>query len=188
MQNLKNKEDTFRFQKSLDRLLAVDTLCSKAYQVHGGFNILKKHFDSAKYDFKRAFLLDTFSVYSSYYLATIYNLEGKNDSAFYFLNKAIKLKLVDYGDFFTQEVDIPYDELIFFRGVIFFEEGLFQKAKRDFLGAISNGHESGEAFAYLASLYSNENKLDSACFYYRKAMSLNCLNQVDSILSIKCKY
>ena len=148
----------------------------------------KRQFNSAKRDFARAFYIDTSSVYSSYSLATLYNLEEKNDSAFYFINKAIRLKSIDYHGIFAKELDIPYDELVFFRGVIFCEAGLLQKAKKDFWGSISQGHNSGEAFAYLAVVYSNENKLDSACYYYKKAMALGYESQLDSALLMRCKY
>lgn len=191
-ESLKNKNDTVSFLNNIDHLIEQSPRCLKAYQVRGFFRMLKGDMFSAKKDFLKTISLQDTSVYSSYCLSALYNIEGKNDSSFYFIEKAIKLKsrgkyVINSNNYFNQNFDISYDKIIFQRAIIYYETGLLELARKDFLNAIYHQYEKGEAYAYISAVYSGLNNIDSACFYQGLAKQYSYDSLIDSTIIGKCE-
>ena len=188
---LGNWQDTVAFIDNLGKLIDRDPRCEKALQTRGYFYLIEDSINQAMFDFRKALQINRNNIYTLYGLASIYNLNSRNDSAYYFINTAIKEKsrlgyAVDQNDFFSRKFDIPLNELIFFRGLILYEAGVFENSKKDFLKSIALEHEGGEASAYLASIYLKEDNIDSACFYNLRAKRLQFRSVIDSAVEIKC--
>lgn len=191
-ENLKSKKDTASFLNDIDYLIEQSPRCLKAYQVRGFFRMLKGDMFSAKKDFLKTISLQDTSVYSNYCLSALYNIEGKNDSSFYFIEKARKLKsrgkyVINSNNYFSQDFDISYDEIIFQRAIIYYETGSLNLARQDFLKAIFHHHEKGEAYAYISAVYSKLNNIDSACFYQGLAKQYSYDSLIDSTIIGKCE-
>jgi tetratricopeptide (TPR) repeat protein len=87
--------------------------------------------------FKRAFQLDSNSLYSAYCLADLYRIKEHYDSALIFIDRAIEIKenikhSIDFNNDFTVDLDVKKSELYFLRGMIRYELKQFQIAKNDF--------------------------------------------------------
>ena len=191
VEDLNTEKDTMTFLEDLNELIETKSRCLKAYQVRGFFKMLKGNFPSAKKDFLLSIQGDS-SVYSYYCLSLLYNWEAKNDSALYFIEKAMRMKVsgkyvINYNNYFQQTFDVGYGKLVFQRGIINYEVGKLRAAKGDFLKSIYHQYEKGEAYAYVAGVYYRLYNMDSACFYQALAKANSYDNLVEPNISEKCK-
>ena len=163
--------DTLVFVHQIDDLIISYKNCERAYQL--GFRPYLNLGDTAKAKryLLKALNINDLSIYTLYGLSGFYSIESKNDSALKYINIALSIKLdsngvyYDQSDFWGPSFDIEYHELIFLRGIIYFETSNYKKANRDFFEAVNNGHEKKEAYEYLANSYLFFGKKDSANYY-----------------------
>lgn len=190
--NLKTEKDKINFEDQINMLLNEDSKCVKAYQIRGDLRLGKNDYKGSKDDFMKAYLLSSSNVYSLYSLATLFNLEGNNDSALFYISNAIKSKsadgyFIDTNDHFSRKFDIPFNELLFFRAIVLYESGRFNLSKNDIFASLKYGHEKQEAYKYLIKINMNLEFKDSACYYSNKALKEGIHLQMDSTLNAICK-
>lgn len=188
---LKTKSDTFRLINKLDLLIESSPKCAKAFQVRGYLKISSKDFTGAKNDFIGALVYDEESVYSLYCLSSIYNLQTINDSALYYINRAINIKIkgnyvINVNNDFSQKFDVKFDKLVFLRGTINYEVGKVISAKRDFIEATRLGYDLGEAYGYLSEVYFKLNNIDSSCYYHIEANRRSYYEIADTSIKFNC--
>ena len=96
-------------------------------------------------------------------IARIYNAKQKNDSALYYYQKAY---------FWTERLGlVPQKEQISYElGCFFYDINIPQKAKELLLGITRYSSSTSNALLYLGHIFQNENKLDSARFFWTKAL------------------
>ncbi|MEI9912789.1 MAG: hypothetical protein WDO71_25970 [Bacteroidota bacterium] len=150
-----------------------------------------KRFSLAKPDFIKALQINDSSVYSLYCLSSLYNFDNINDSALILINKAMSVKYKDgyardYNNYFSQRFDIKYNELIFFRGIIYYDLRLLDYARNDFIHLVADNYEVGEGCAYLSAIYQKKNVIDSACYYQYEAQRYGYRDVVDSVPALSC--
>lgn len=173
--SLKFKDDTTTFIKKLDELLLEQPTCIKAIQLRGTLLFEYENYIEAKNDFWRAIKIDSLNAYSLFHLGMLYNFQGRNDSSLVFLNMAKKLKerkgyIIDINNDFSQELDVKYNDINHFRGIVLFELDEYTRAKSDFLFCLQNNYHGYDTFAYLSVIYLKEKMIDSACFFYKQAI------------------
>lgn len=192
LQNLRYKEDTILLLNNLNKVLETDSFCLKALQLRGFLYMASGQYASAKRDFARAYLRDTVSSFSSYYLGMVYNFEGKNNDALFFLNKAKTAKdgegyVISKNRRLSYDVDVEYEEIIHYIGIVFFELEMYSEAKREFRFCIEKKYFGYDTFGYLAAIYNEEDKKDSACYFHAKAMKGGRSYCFDSTLYQVCR-
>ena len=173
LNNLNTKSDTLLFIAKLNKVTEMEPSCMRAYHLMGFLEIGLGNFKKAKSVFKQSLQYDSKSIYSLYYTAYLYNIEGDNLKAFSYIDLAMKSKFIDgapidYDNFFNKNFDIAFSELLFLRGVILFDLSNFEKAKKDFLLVEKRGYNLNETYAYIANTYFSLNQKDSACYFYEK--------------------
>jgi tetratricopeptide (TPR) repeat protein len=189
--NLKTKDDTLQLVYNLGRVTYSEPNCLKAVQLKGFFNIALEKYSDAKADFLKAFSKDTLNPFSNFYLGMLFNFEGKNDRALFFVERAKKYKesggfVLNKNNDFSQNLDVNYLQINHFLGVVIFELRNFTPAKQCFSFCIENDYFGYDTFGYLAAIYTDEKNLDSACYFYKKAMVGGINNFMDSRLTFKC--
>ena len=189
--DIKTLRDTLDFVETLTDLLMKDPYCEKAYQIRGTMTMGNKKYSLAKSDFLSALKINDSSVYSLYFLSILYNLDNVNDSALRMVNKAIALKfdgkyVMEHNNLFSEKFDIPFNELVIWRGILLYELGLYDLAKNDFINSVGDNYELGESFAYLSAIYQIKNNLDSACYYQQAAFRNKFSEKIDSLPDLAC--
>lgn len=187
-----SKEDSARFIKNLDQLLIKTPNCIKALQMRGNFQMAGEKYQFAKKDFLKAMKIDSSSIYTLFHLSVLYNFENRNNIALALISRAIRLKnsdgyVLELNNNFFGELDVKYQELIHFRGIILYEEGSLSEAKNDFINCINNNYQFEDTYGYLASIYLAEGKVDSACFFHKESILYNYNSILDTSLITKCK-
>lgn len=189
---IKNHEDTLRFLKKLDDIIERQPRCIKALQLRGGIYYQQQKFLMSKENFLKAYKIDSSEVYTAFHLGVLYNFEGTNDSSLYFLNIAKKIKehrdyIIDLNNDFSETLDVAYNDINHFRGIVYFELQDYTKSKNDFLFCLQNGYYGYDTFGYLSSIYLREKNTDSACYYYKKALHGGVNNILDKSLITDCQ-
>lgn len=190
---LKTKEDSILLMNKVEKTIIKNGRCSFAYHVRGWLRIQKADFIGAKLDFLTLLGFGDSSVYSLFNLSRLYNLESSNDSALYYIKKAIdKKRIGNYAldrNFYTQdEFDIHYNSLIMHKAIVEAEIGMFKSAKRDFIYIYNqNIDESGEASSFLSTIYFYDKKYDSACFFLDQSYKRGYFEILDSAVLKRCK-
>lgn len=191
--SLKTKEDSILLINKVEKTINKNGRCNFAYHVRGWLRIQKGDFIGAKLDFLSLLGFGDSSVYSLFNLSQLYNLESINDSALYYIKKAIDEKRIgNYAldrNFYTQdEFDIHYNSLIMHKAIVEAEMGMFKSAKRDFIFIFNQDiNESGEASSFLATIYFYDKKYDSACFFLDQSYKRGYFKVLDSAVLKRCK-
>lgn len=184
MKSLKTKSDTSNFIGQLQYLLNKNPKCVRAYHLLGFIEINQMNYSTAESVFEESLKISPSSIYSLYNLAYLFNIEGENEKALNLINSAIRKKSevqsVDLNNFFSKEFDIELSELLFLRGVIFYDMELIESAKNNFLLTEKRKYNLDETYLYLSNSYYYLKKEDSACFYARKISKLEnkIINQI----------
>lgn len=191
--SLKSRNDTVKLINKINTLIKKNGRCSFAYQVRGWLSILNRDFKGAKSDFEKVLYLGDTSVYVLYSLSSIHYYNSLNDSSLYFITKAIdEQRLGDYvlsSNLINDDiVDIDLEELLLQRGIVEAEMGLWERAKVDFKTVFRMGSEgSGEAAAFLSSIYYKNRDFDSVCFFYKQSYARGYKEIIDSAVMKYCK-
>lgn len=191
--SLKSRNDTVKLINKINTLIEKNARCSFAYQVRGWLSILNRDFKRAKSDFEKVLYFGDTSVYVLYSLSSIYYYNSLNDSALYFINKAIDKKR--WGDYVLSSnlinndiVDIAVEELVLQRGIVEAEMGFWERAKMDFKTVFRmDGEGSGEAAAFLSTIYYKNKDFDSVCFFYKQSYDRGYKDIIDSAVMKYCK-
>ena len=170
---IKTKSDSLQLIDDLELLISREPNCLRAYHLIGLLEIKSGNFIKAKKIFLTSSKYAPTSVYTLYNLASLYNLADDNASALKYIEAALKSKLadgpaIDYNNFFSKEFDIELSELIFMRGMIFFDLGNYENAKKDFLVTEKRKYSLSETYSYIANSYYYLKNIDSSCYYYKK--------------------
>jgi hypothetical protein len=120
----------------------------------------------------QAYNLDNTNPYTCYYLAVLNRMEGNGKHALSYLAKAITSKeqngaILNTNNDFFQDLDIDYYEVLYLTGVVAYEQGQLSLSKLCFLTYEKGAEERKYSYGYLASLYAQENMLDSSCYYFK---------------------
>lgn len=190
---LKTKRDSILLIDKVEKIINKNGRCSFAYHVRGWMRIQKGDFVGAKLNFLTLLGFGDSSVYSLFNLSQLYNLESINDSALYYIKRAIdKKRIGNYAldrNFYTQdEFDIHYNSLIMHKAIVEAEMGMFNSAKRDFIFIYNqNIDDSGEASSFLSTIYFYDKKYDSACFFLDQSYKRGYFEVLDSAVLKRCK-
>jgi tetratricopeptide (TPR) repeat protein len=173
LDDMKAKSDTLQLVDDLKLLIKNEPGCIRAYHLIGLLEIKTGNFNNAKTIFLRSLQFAPTSIYSLYNLATLYNLDKDNVSALKYIEAALKSKLadgaaIDYNNLFADEFDIEFSEILFMRGVICFDLGEYENAKKDFLISEKRKYSLSETYSYIANSYYYLNNTDSSCYYLKK--------------------
>jgi tetratricopeptide (TPR) repeat protein len=133
------------------RVIEADSMCGRAYGSRGDVYLKTKQYSKAVSDYKKSIELapDDYYTYYSYINLGLWILEenGNNDTALYYVNKAI-----DLTKKFKYSKSI-YSYNYYTRGKIFFREKEYQQAINDFTSSIDSGSKLPDCFLMRANAY-----------------------------------
>lgn len=103
-------------------------------------------------------------------IARVYHSQKQSDSAFTYYNKAYKSALESTN---TQTIYSLLSEI----GCFYYDIGKIDTAKIMLIQSIHNNYDIKNALVNLGMIYHNENKLDSAEYYFKEAVKCNDIHK-----------
>lgn len=190
--DLRNLTDSLRFLEKLQETVNKEPACLKGFQLQGYFHFTLNDFISAKDALLKAYELDTLNAFTCYYLAQVYANEGRNSIALSYLIKSLSAKEKGNGvkdtnnDFFSQ-LNVDYYSVVYFTGVVAFNERQYSASKICFLKINEEKDFVNSSNEYLAAIYAEENKVDSACFYFKRFRGDFSIGELNLAMESLCR-
>lgn len=191
-ERVRTRDDSILFLNKLNKIIAEIPRCMKALQARADLLMEFRQFDFAKNDLLRAVDIDTTNEYSLCRLAVAYYFLEKPDSAIIFINKAATAKnpngtVLNINPDFSNNFEMPYEEILYWRGVLYYKSGRLTIAKKMFLEVLKDWPQDEDCYSFLTSIYAEENKFDSACYYLRLSRAAGHKLNVDLRIVEKCQ-
>lgn len=190
------QRDTLILIKGLNDIINKDGYCIDAYLTRGDLYMFKNFLNLAKRDYFKVLSLSNKNVYSLYQLGILYHLNNNEDSAIYFLKKALDVKtdgniIIDYHTINKElstendKYDIPYNELVYQMAISYYFKRQMNKALENFNFCIKNNYKLSKVLLYRGAIYFEVGNNKLSCQDFTKAKDLGN-SEADNYINKYC--
>ncbi len=171
-----------RALKYVTKAISLDSNKSFAFVLRGQIESSLERDNLALESFSKAVLINPKNTSAYFYKALSFSLINREDSAINYYNQALSTKQKQ-GEIYFEEVenkglpleeqiDIPIYKIKYFRGLSFFNLGLFSDAIEDFKYSLFNNYNNSHSCFYIGVSFARIGKKQMACSYLERARSM----------------
>lgn len=177
----------------LDKAIEINPRYIGAYINRGADKASLGETEAAIMDYQKVLTIDPGNILALGNIANNYHKMENYEKAIHYLYRAIRIKeksplTVDLMEQQTssKDFDIPYNEICFRLGLVYYDADSLSKANQYFDDALKSGYMPDKCYYWIGWVNLSSGKTNSACSFFTKAIIYGNI-EADSVRQLYCQ-